>query len=143
LAVERDGVENPRKDLRKWSDFRAAYGFFFPELFDLVSPGDERLGGRPEALVRAFAADFADSYKDTGDRAEWFGQVRDLAVRHGFAASQKEYKLAPDKYAGSITEASQLIRVALTGSTRSPDLASVARVLGRAEVLRRVDSLTR
>jgi glutamyl-tRNA synthetase len=31
LAVERDGVDNPRKDLRKWSDFRLAYGFFFPE----------------------------------------------------------------------------------------------------------------
>jgi glutamyl-tRNA synthetase len=31
LAVEREGVPNPRKDLRKWADFRAAYGFFFPQ----------------------------------------------------------------------------------------------------------------
>jgi glutamyl-tRNA synthetase len=35
-----------------------------------------------------------------------------------------------------------VIRVALTGSTMSPDLASVARVLGRDEVLRRISSLT-
>ena len=61
LAVERDGAANPRKDLRKWSDFRSAYGFFFPELFTLVRIGDERLAatraarppaGRPGPRVR-------------------------------------------------------------------------------------------
>ncbi len=39
LAVEREGVDNPRKDLRKWSDFRSAYGFFFAES---VPPGRTR-----------------------------------------------------------------------------------------------------
>jgi glutamyl-tRNA synthetase len=141
LAVERDGVENPRKDLRKWSDFRSAYGFFFPELFTLVSTGDERLGGLPADLVRAFAADFVAGYQDLPDRQEWFGQIRDLAAKHGFAPSAKAYLQAPADYPGSITDASQLIRVALTGSTRSPDLASVARVLGRDEVIRRISSL--
>lgn len=145
LAVEREGVENPRKDLRKWSDFRSAYGFFFPELFTLVDAGDERLGslGLPGDLVRAFAADFVGGYQDLTDRQEWFGQIRDLAAKHGFAPSAKAYKQAPADYAGSIKEASQLIRVALTGSTRSPDLASVARVLGRDEVIRRVSSLVK
>jgi glutamyl-tRNA synthetase len=144
LAVEREGVDNPRKDLRKWSDFRSAYGFFFPELFTLVSAGDERLGGLgglPGDLVRAFADDFVDGYQDLADRQEWFGQIRDLAAKHGFAPSDKAYKRAPADYPGSIREASQLIRVALTGSTRSPDLASVARVLGRDEVIRRVSAL--
>ena len=41
LAVEREGVPNPRKDLRKWADFRAVYGYFFPET---VRPGDRRRG---------------------------------------------------------------------------------------------------
>jgi glutamyl-tRNA synthetase len=143
LAVERVGVENPRKDLRKWSDFRSAYGFFFAELFTPVRPGDERLGGLPDDLVRAFAADFAESYQDLPDPQEWFGQIRDLAAKHGFAATAKQYKQAPQDYSGSIQDAARLIRVALTGSTRSPDLASVARVLGKDEVLRRVSSLIR
>ena len=142
LAVEREGVENPRKDLRKWSDFRSAYGFFFPDLFTLVMVGDERLGSLPDELVREFAADFVADYRDLADPQEWFGQIRDLAAKHGFARNAKLYKQAPDDYPGSIREASQLIRVALTGSTRSPDLASVARVLGRDEVIRRVSSLT-
>jgi len=141
LAVERDGVTNPRKDLRKWSDFRAAYGFFFAELFTLAGPDDSQLG-LPTDLVRSFAGAFVANYGDLDDAAQWFQQVRDLAEKFGFASSAKEYKQSPDAYPGSIREASQLIRVALTGSTKSPDLFQVARTLGRDEVIRRVTSLT-
>ncbi|MER5521342.1 glutamate--tRNA ligase family protein [Streptomyces sp. NPDC002763] len=141
VDVERVGVDNPRKDLRKWSDFRDAYGFFFPELFTLVAAGDERLGGLDEDLVRAFAKDFAAQYEELDDPQAWFDQIRTLAAEHGFAATPKEFKKNPDAYPGSIREASQLIRVALTGSTRSPDLFAVARTLGRTEVLRRVGGL--
>jgi glutamyl-tRNA synthetase len=143
LAVERHDVPNPRKDLRKWSDFRSAYGFFFAELFSLVYRTDPQLGDLPDDLVAAFARDFADGYLESSEPDEWFGQIRDLAAKHGFAASAKEYKREPERYPGSIREASQIIRVALTGSTRSPNLASVAQVLGRDEVLRRVTALAR
>ncbi|WP_112266171.1 glutamate--tRNA ligase [Lentzea terrae] len=143
LQVERGPeVANPRKDLRKWSDFRSAYGFFFPSLFELVTDRtDERLGGLSPELISAFAADFADGYADLEDGQEWFGQIRELAAKHGFAPNPKELKKNPDAYPGSIREAAQLIRVALTGSTRSPDLHSVARTLGKDEVLRRVRAL--
>ncbi|KOV78313.1 glutamate--tRNA ligase [Nocardia sp. NRRL S-836] len=144
LQVERGPeVANPRKDLRKWSDFRTAYGFFFPSLFDLVTDrSDERLGGLLPELISAFAADFADNYADLEDGQEWFAQIRELAGKHGFAPNPKEYKKNPDAYPGSIKEAAQLIRVSLTGSTRSPDLHAVARTLGKDEVLRRVRALT-
>ncbi|MGA8331761.1 MAG: glutamate--tRNA ligase family protein [Mycobacterium sp.] len=141
LAVERDGVSNPRKDLRKWSDFRSAYGFFFADLFTLVGAGDAQLG-LPTDLVRSFAADFVATYRDLDDPAQWFQQVRDLAEKFGFARNAKEYKQNPDGYPGSIREASQLIRVALTGSTKSPDMFEIARTLGRDEVIRRITTLT-
>jgi glutamyl-tRNA synthetase len=143
LQVERGPeVTNPRKDLRKWSDFRSAYGFFFPSLFELVTDrSDERLGGLSPELISAFAADFADGYADLEDGQEWFGQIRELATKHGFAPNPKEFKKNPDAYPGSIKEAAQLIRVSLTGSTRSPDLHAVARTLGKDEVLRRVRAL--
>ncbi|WP_405071048.1 glutamate--tRNA ligase family protein [Kribbella sp. NBC_01510] len=144
LAVERDGVENPRKDLRKWSDFRSAYGFFFPELFVPVDgPADERLvplGVAPE-VVTAFAQDLVAGYEHRDDPQEWFDQIRSLAAKHGFAANAKEYKKDPDAYAGSIREASQLVRVAITGATRSPDLHETAQALGEPEVLRRLRAL--
>ena len=51
---------------------------------------------------------------------------------------RRTYKKDPDAYPGSIREASQVIRVLLTGSGRSPDLAQVAGALGTDEVLRRI-----
>ena len=141
LAVEREGVDNPRKDLRKWSDFRPAYGFFFADLFTLVGADDAQLG-LPADLVRSFAGDFVATYRDLDDSTQWFQQVRDLAEKFGFARNAKEYKQNPDGYPGSIREASQLIRVALTGSTKSPDMFAVARTLGRDEVIRRIGTLT-
>jgi glutamyl-tRNA synthetase len=144
LAVEREGVDNPRKDLRKWSDFRPAYGFFFPQLFTvLAGPTDERLaplGVAPE-IAAAFARDVADGYQQLDDPGEWFNQIRELAAKHGFAPNAKEYKKNPDAFPGSIREASQLIRVALTGSTRSPDMHAITQALGVDEVLRRLRAL--
>jgi len=143
LAVEREGVDNPRKDLRKWSDFRPAYGFFFAELFTpLTDPADDRFGSLDPQLVQAFLADFADGYQPLEDSQEWFDQIRQLAAKHGFAPNQKEFKKNPDAYPGSIREASQLVRVTLTGSTRSPDLHAVAVTLGAIEVQRRLRTVT-
>jgi glutamyl-tRNA synthetase len=84
------------------------------------------------------AEDFAERYQPPAPDIEWFGQVRDLAARLGFAPNQKAYKQDPESYRGSIRDASQVIRVLLTGTTRSPDLAAVAGVLGADEVVRRV-----
>jgi glutamyl-tRNA synthetase len=141
LDVERVDVENPRKDLRKWSDFRTAYGFFFNELFTpLTGPEDERLAelNLPAKVITEFVSDFVAGYQQLDDPTEWFNQIRDLAGKHGFAKNAKEYKKDPDAYPGSIREASQLIRVALTGSTRSPDMYSITKAIGTDEVLRRL-----
>jgi glutamyl-tRNA synthetase len=139
LSIERVGVENPRKDLRKWSDFRPVYGYFFAAVFvPLTDASDPRFGGLAPDLVKALASGFADEYVEPGPDVDWFGQIRDLAARLGFAPNQKAYKQDPSAYPGSIREASQVVRVLLTGTPRSPDLAQVAGALGRDEVERRV-----
>lgn len=147
IAVEREGVANPRKDLRKWSDFRAAYGFFFPELFErLHGPDDARVtasSALDPTAVTAFVADLVRSYQHLDDPGAWFDQIRGASTRNGFAASPKAYKADPDAYHGSIREAAQLVRLALTGSTRSPDLHAVAQALGPEEVLGRLAVLAR
>jgi len=143
LAVEREGAENQRKDLRKWADFRPVYGFFFPEIFELVTdPADERFNGLDPGLVRAMASGFAAGYVEPGPDVEWFEQIRSLAGKLGFALRQKDYKKDPDAYPGSITDAAAVIRVLITGSRQSPGFAEVAAALGRAEVLRRVNALS-
>jgi glutamyl-tRNA synthetase len=143
LAIEREGVDNPRKDLRKWADFRDVYGYFFPQLFEPVTnPADPRFEGLDPETVRAVADAFAAGYQpptsEPGPDPGWFDQIRQLADALGFAPSQKVYKQDPHLYKGSIREASQVIRILLTGAPRSPDLAQVARVLGTEETLRRI-----
>jgi glutamyl-tRNA synthetase len=145
LSVERGpDVPNPRKDLRKWGDFRAVYGYFFPEVFEPVTDAsDARFGGLPADLVRALAAGFADGYTEPGPDVVWFDQIRSLSAALGFAPSQKVYKKDPAAYPGSIADASAVIRVLITGTRQSPDLAAICAALGRDEVLRRVNALVR
>ena len=143
LDIERVDVPNPRKDLRRWADFRPVYGYFFPQIFEPVAdPADDRFSGLAPDLVRRVASAFADQYQPPGeDASAWFNQIRELATQLGFAPNAKTYKKDPEAYPGSIREASQVIRVLLTGSGRSPDLAQVAGALGTEEVLRRIRSV--
>src|SRR5579863_9178092 len=98
LAIERENTDQPRKDLRKWADFRAVYGYFFNEIFDLVTdPEDPRFGGLDPDLVRAVADAFARNYTPPGeDPQAWFAQIRQLAADLGFAPNQKAYKEDPE-----------------------------------------------
>jgi len=142
LAIERGDVPNPRKDLKKWSEFRAVYGYFFPELFPLVHDlSSTPLADIDPTVVRRVAADFVGTYIPLADPQEWFDQIRALAARQGFAATPKEHKANPDRYPGAVREVAQIIRVAITGSTRSPDLHTVTMALGKDEVVRRVAAL--
>ena len=142
LDVERVDTEKPRKDLRKWADFGGVYGFFFPEVFELVTdPADQRFNGLAVDKVRAMAAGFAAAYVEPGPDVEWFDQIRTLAGDLGFALRQKDYKKNPEAYPGSIADAAGVIRVLITGSRQSPDLAQTCAAIGRAEVLRRVTAL--
>jgi glutamyl-tRNA synthetase len=147
LTIEREGVPNPRKDLRKWSDYRTVYGYFFAPVFELVTdPADERFNGVAPDMVRALAAGFAANYVELGPDAvgpdpTWFEQIRTLAGDLGFALRQKDYKKDPTAYPGSIADASGVIRVLITGTRQSPDLGMITRALGRDEVLRRVTAI--
>lgn len=142
VSVERGGT-NPRKDLKKWSGFEDVYGFFFTTLFTPVTDAaDARFGGLPAEVVHAVAADFAAGYAEHDDQPTWFEQVRAVASRNGFAGSPKEAKAEPERFHGSVREAANVVRVLLTGSTRSPDLHQVALALGPDEVRRRVGAVT-
>jgi glutamyl-tRNA synthetase len=142
FEMMRRGTGTPRKDLACWSEFRAAYGFCFPELHELVdSPDDARLGCLPEPVVVGLAADMVARYRHDGPPESWFSVVREIAERHGFAPDVHAYQAAPGAYQGSVREVANVLRVCLTGSRRSPDLFQVAQCLGEREVLRRLRPL--
>ncbi|MFN0084248.1 MAG: glutamate--tRNA ligase [Blastocatellia bacterium] len=142
LASEREPGAIQRKDVSRWADFRSVYGLYYPTLFALVTDAaDPRFGSVSAALVRSLAGDFADSYQHLSDPAAWFEQIRALATRHAFAPTAGQFKKAPQDFVGSISDVSNVIRIALTGLTHSPELFRVAHIIGCEEVLRRVKAL--
>jgi len=142
FANERQpGVQ--RKDLAKWGEFRAAYGLYFQELFPLVTdPADERFTPVKPEMVAKLAHDFAQNYQHAQDKEAWFEQIRRLADANGFAPTAGQFKRQPSSFAGSIAHVSNVIRIALTGLTKSPELFLVAHNIGEEELLRRVSALT-
>ena len=142
FELERAIDRNPRKDVAKWSDVLAQYAVFLPSRFmPTTDPAHAEFRvGNPD-LVRAVIADYAEGYDHAEDRDAWFERVRELAVRHGFAAKMGDYKRDPDAYAGSIADASNIIRIAMTGQARSPDLYLISQVVGEDEVRRRLAPL--
>lgn len=132
-----------RKDLAKWSEFRNAYGLYFRELFPLTSdPADPRFAPVAPDMVLKLTKDFADSYDHAEDKEAWFEQIRTLAAVHGFAPTAGQYKRDPASFAGSISHVSNVIRIALTGLEKSPELFIVAHNLGQEEVLRRIRAVS-
>lgn len=136
------GEGSPRKDLACWSEFRERYGFLHPEFFvPVTAPSDPRFGGLDPELVRRIAADFAAGYVHADTPDAWLEQIRVIAERYGFARDARSYREDPRRYRGPARDVVNVIRVCLTGATRSPDLFQVARALGEPEVRRRMERL--
>ena len=136
-------TDKPRKDLRKWADFRPVYGFFFPEIFELVTdPADERFGGLDPDLVRAIGVRVRRRLLEPRDPA-WRGSSRSASSPPGSASRcsrRSTRRTRTPTPARSPT--SPVIRVLITGSRRSPDLGQVCAALGEPEVLRRARALS-
>ncbi|MEV5380481.1 glutamate--tRNA ligase family protein [Streptomyces nondiastaticus] len=141
LEIGRSGTGTPRKDLACWSEFRSAYGFFFPELHTPVGALDDVRLGLPARQVAELVTDLAGSYRHSGPAEDWYAQWRELARRHGFAPDVRTYRADPQAYHGSVREVVNVLRVCVTGTDRSPDLFQVARALGEAELLDRLRPL--
>ena len=70
---------------------------------------------------------------------EWFDSIKEVATKNDFALSKKDIKQNPDKYHGSVADVAEILRIALTGSKKSPNLHDVIEILGREQVERRLD----
>lgn len=143
-ALELEGrlEDPPRKDVAKWTDVLPAYRVFLKSQFEPVASAEspEFAPTKPE-IVRAVIEDFAAQYVQENDKETWFAQVRAVALRHRFAPTTGEFKRNPDQFVGSIGEASNILRVALTGQRRSPDLFLITQVIGEPETRERLASI--
>ena len=106
LAVERGGVR-PRKDLSHFGAIPTLYSY----LFDQITVDSS-------TLDRDFCHRYAEIYDAADDQPTWWAKIQ---------------ALAPDK--PSLRKMAADLRLAITGQTSTPDLWSIARILGN-EVVR-------
>lgn len=137
FAIDRGG-KKPRKDIAKWSEVKDYYSYFFKETYE----NDYAL---PENIESADAISILEEYKknysDSDDKDIWFNKIKVLCEPLGFTPNVKEYKKNPDSFKGHVGDVSAVIRIAVTGRRNTPDLYEIMRLLGKGEVLSRLNTM--
>lgn len=136
LRIDREN-DRPRKDIAHYSEVKNLYSYVFEEYFDQNSTlefGDKISKENIKNLISAYAK----VYDEKDDKQTWFEKLKSVAFDCGFV-DMKTYKANPDAYIGNIADASNLIRISLTGKSNTPDLYEIMKLLEKQTVLNRFD----
>lgn len=129
------GGKKRRKDIERAEQGVRLIDYFFDDLF---APAREYRFDKD--TVKAVLDGFAEIYDPADDNQVWFTKLKQVAADCGFAAENSEYKAAPEKYKGNVSDAAEIVRIAVTGSPNSPDLCTIMRILGKDRSLKRLAS---
>ena len=135
LSIEKDGPR-PRKDIAAYSDVKEEFSYAIDELF-------ERENYSKLESDKEYDIDLIEKYinnlviEDTNE--EWFENIKKFSIENGYAPNTKEYKNNPDKYKGHIGDVCEILRVVVTGRTKSPDLYSIIKILGKDRIIDRLN----
>ena len=126
----------PRADLvyaRQIMDF---IGYFFDEAFEIKDDYPAEAADDAAEILKEYLA----SYDHSDDNEQWFGKIREIAVKLGYAAKPKDYKKNPDDYKGHVGHVSTVIRIALMGRAQSPDVWAIQQIMGEEKVRARLEA---
>ncbi|HIR49021.1 MAG TPA: glutamate--tRNA ligase [Candidatus Faecimonas gallistercoris] len=135
LSIEKDGPR-PRKDISKYSDVKEEFSYAIDSMFKKENyskyDGDKIYDVE---LMR----EYVESIDLSVTNEEWFNATKEFATSHGFAARPKDYKKNPDNYKGHVGDICEALRVMITGRTKSPDLFSIMKILGKDRINNRIE----
>lgn len=126
----------PRKDLAKWNEVRDYVSFFFDELFEVQDEMPENARKDVSTIIEKYIA----VYDENDDSQQWFDRLKAIAVELGYAEKPKDYKKNPELYRGHVGDISMVLRIAVSGKTKSPDLYSIMQILGKDRVIKRLNA---
>ena len=122
-----------RKDITTLSDLRQVYGYFFDEIFKKEQMSEEAktaLELVSQDDRQAICKKFVETYDPNDSQEAWFNKIKKLGEELGFTPNTKEYRQNPSAFKGSVAEVAMVLRVALTGRTRTPNLHEVMKAMG-------------
>ena len=128
--------EKPRKDIGKFNEVRNSFSYMFDELFDGQY---EEIPNVDKAKQKEIIEIYKEIYDETADKDTWFATLKEVATKVGFAAEVKEYKQNPEAFGGHVGDVSTVVRVAVTGRTRTPDLWGILKTLGKNKSIERME----
>lgn len=136
LKIDREN-DRPRKDIAHYSEVKNLYSYMFEKLFDNSSSlkFDEKFNSND---IKKLISAYSKVYNKDDDKQTWFEKLKTVASTCGFV-DMKTYKANPDAYIGNIADASNIIRIAITGKSNTPDLCSIMQLLGENTVSSRLD----
>ena len=138
LGIER-GNQKPRKDIAKWSDVKENISYMYNELFETNGENYEFQVINEKDEIKEVLTKYIEKYFDINDdKQTWFDKMKDLAEEMGYAREVKIFKAEPDKYKAHVGDVSTVIRVALTKRHNTPDMYEIMKVLGKDEVISRL-----
>ena len=136
LNIDREG-KKPRKDIAKWSDVLDYVSYMYDETF---VPNYELNGNATPSLAVKVIEEYLKVVNLDDDKDAWFGRMKEVCPLVGCTPNVKEYKAEPEKFEGHVGDVSTIIRVALTGRTKIPDLFAITALLGEDTVKARLNS---
>ena len=128
------GGKKRRKDFVSAKQAVSMLSYFFDDTF---AP-EYAFRYSPE-VVRSVLEGFEASYDSADDSSAWFSKVKAVAEGNGFASDMKAYKANPDAYPGNVSDVAEMLRVAVTGLSNTPDLWTIMQILGKERTLSRID----
>lgn len=135
LNIERE-VERPRKDIESYSAVKREIGYMFDEIFNKEEKTYEHKDFYDKDLLTYY---IENVYNENDDKDTWFNKIKEMCPKFGFASETKEYKKNPENYKGSVAHACEIIRVAVTHRTMTPDLYEILKLLGKVRIKQRID----
>lgn len=125
----------PRKDLAKWNEVRDYAGLFFDPLFKVEDAYPENVSAEDKAAI---LSQFMDGYDQNDDSQAWFDKLKAIAVGLGYAEKPKDFKKNPEMYKGHVGDISMVLRIAVSGKSKSPDLYSIMQIIGKDRTFARI-----
>ena len=129
----------PRADLVYAKQIMDFIGYFFDEAFEIKDEYPAEAAADAAEILKEYLA----SYDHSDDNEQWFGKIREIAVKLGYAAKPKDYKKNPDDYKGHVGHVSTVIRIALMGRAQSPDVWAIQQIMGEDMVRARLNAAIR
>lgn len=135
--IERE-QKKPRKDYTYYSEIKEKTWYMYDEYFDVAKADFSAYDGED---VKTILTQYKVIYNENDTMEEWFNKIKELCTELNYATDMKAYKSDPSQYKGSVVDVTNIIRIALTTLTTTPDLYSIMKLLGKTRILARFDKM--